>query len=233
MAPIFFAGASIKDVCVCQGCCCGYFLLLECLGVTLFFFHDSQLRTNMTLRTNWVCWSDLVGFLERHLSLFLLHVCRFALPGTWRAHNVPCMLWAQCIWPKGNAMWMEKKSDPLINFMFLFFWCMSNYNYTAMFVHHIYGTVALYSFGLWLTMIYLHIVEEVWFNYKTRNTGMKTLRNYHGGKVKTDAYISYNLCLCRMHVNILQLDVAQGPDLERVQPTMMLGLGSLIPLKRF
>ena len=30
-----------------------------------------------------------------------------------------------------------------------------------------------------------HIVEEV-YNYKTRNTGMKTLRNYHGGQTKTD-----------------------------------------------
>ena len=62
---------------------------------------------------------------------------------------------------------------------------------------------------------------------------MKTLWNYHGGKAKTDAYNLYNLCLCRMHVNILQLDISQGPDLERAQPRMMLGLGSLIPLKRF
>ena len=30
-----------------------------------------------------------------------------------------------------------------------------------------------------------HIVEEV-YNYKARNTGMKALRNYHGGHAKTE-----------------------------------------------
>lgn len=84
--PIFFAGASM-NVCVCQGCCCGYFLLLECLGVTLFL---SWLTTpNKYDIANKL--SLLVGFGRIFGETpSLLHVCRFALPGTWRAHNVPC-----------------------------------------------------------------------------------------------------------------------------------------------
>ena len=112
----FLVGASrmfvfVKDVVVDIFSCWNVLVLL-------FFFHDSQLRTNMTLRTNWVCWSDLVGFLERHLPYYMFPALH--CQGPEELTMCCAMWWAQCIWPKGNAMWMEVRSfDQLYVFDFL------------------------------------------------------------------------------------------------------------------
>ena len=74
-----------------------FYLFLESLLVYSFM---TQKPKKMSL---------LVGFLEGHLRVTSWHVCCFALPGTWRAHKAPCMLWAQCIEPRGIKGHVSRK----------------------------------------------------------------------------------------------------------------------------
>ena len=74
--------------------------------VAVFILHDSELQKDEFLVRFF--------FLERHLHVTSWHVYCYALPGTWRAHNVPCMLWAQCIAPGEKAI-PQEITDILVN----------------------------------------------------------------------------------------------------------------------
>ena len=78
-----------------------FFLFWEFVGLyILLYSFMTQKPKKMSL---------LVGFFEGHLRVTSWHVCCFALPGTWRAHNMPRMLWAQRIAPRGIKGHVSRK----------------------------------------------------------------------------------------------------------------------------
>lgn len=167
------------------------------VAILSFMTHD--------LKT-WVYCSD---FLRDTFPVALwYYVCRFALSGTWRALNVPCMLWAQCMPTRGRAMWNEGNQMfwSTLRFWFIMLQqcCMSNCN---MIVSHICATVALYCWVIWPDVIYL--IFGGWSKLARQKVhAWKLFRTTMEGRLRlilTYNLNLYNLYLCRMYVTVMQM----------------------------